>query len=163
MENTRRYADIVEERMKKIDINFVRQEVGEDTGFAISVSGSHVSSLNVKFLIDQDGEAKYRCYIIDKVPKNTRMAVLEECNRLNSIYRYVNFSLDAEDGVCVGYDFSVFGDEEIIGDHVMDMLALCMSITDSHSEYIMKKLLEEESNEEEPSYINMNLFLSEGE
>lgn len=43
MENTRRYADIVEERIRKIDINFVRQEIGEDTGFAISASGSYVS------------------------------------------------------------------------------------------------------------------------
>lgn len=161
MEKKTEYADIVEAKLKDIGFHFMRTERDGENVFFLPMDAENAPGLNVRLIIDKNGDSKYRCYIADKVPVRKRKAMVEECNRLNTRYRYISLHVDDDGGVCASYDFAIFGDEEVIAEHALSMLCLCSEITDTCIPHIMKTLWSKEEQEPEQPHIKMNLFQTE--
>jgi hypothetical protein len=157
-----RYADVIAEKFEEMDIHFMKKINEEEVIFLIPMPADNAPGLMIQLITDMNGDAKLRCYFSQNVPASRRNAVIKECNRLNSIYRYICLSLDADGDVCSAYDFVLFGDEETVTDHVISMLFLFLDITDKCIPPIMKKMWGEETEESEQDYLKMNLFQTEG-
>jgi hypothetical protein len=142
-----RYADIIAEKFEEVDIQFMKKEKEDEIIFLIPVPSENVPGLLVQLRTTKKGDVKLRCYIGQSVPVSRQQAVIEECNRLNSEYRYVCLSLDEDGDICSAYDFALFGDEEAVGENVLSMLCLFLDITDKCIPTIMKEMWSEEQEE----------------
>lgn len=157
-----KYADIVEAKLNDNDFHFMRKDKGDTAIFFLPIHADNAPGLNVKLMIDANGDSQFRCYIAENVPEKKRAAVIDVCNHVNSEFRYISLSVDDDGDVCAVYDFAIFGDEEVTAAHAISMIFLCADITDRCIPYIMKRLWNEESQDSGQSHIKMNLFQSEG-
>lgn len=62
------FAQILSEELKKHDLAFTSKVRGEDTVFTLPMSADNAPGINVKLIIDEDGDCKLRSYLASNVP-----------------------------------------------------------------------------------------------
>ena len=157
-----KYADVVEAKLSDNDFDFMRKDRGDTAIFFLPMHADNAPGLNIRLIIDENGDSQFRCYIAENVPEKKRADVIDECNHVNSEFRYISLSVDDDGDVCATYDFAIFGDEEVTAEHAISMIFLCADITDKCIPCIMKRLWREESQNSGQPHIKMDLFQSEG-
>ncbi|NCC44969.1 MAG: hypothetical protein EOM18_15640, partial [Clostridia bacterium] len=63
-----KYADVVEAKLNEIDFHFIRKEKNDESVFILPMHADNAPGLNVKLIIDENGDSKFRCYIAENVP-----------------------------------------------------------------------------------------------
>lgn len=160
MEN--KYADVFEKALSEHNFEFLRKEKGDEVVFLLPMHADNAPGLNVRMIIDSNGDSKFRCYIAEDVPEKKWSTIMKVCNRLNSNYRYISLSIDEDGDVCSAYDFAIFGNDEVIAEHAITMLGLCSHITDKCIPDIMKSLWIEDSGENGQPVVRLSPFQVEG-
>lgn len=150
------YADIIEENFKEIEFNYLRREKEDEVIFMFPMHADNAPGLNVKLIVDTNGDCKFICYVTENVSHNMRRSVAYACNQLNTKYRYIVWSIDEDGDVCATYDFALFGNEEVIAGYVLSILFLCADVTDKGIPTIMKEIWNESGANLDK--INMQLF-----
>ena len=133
MEKTaRNYAEIVENAFRAKNLSFGAKKDTDDGAiiFSLPMSADNAPGINLKLRVSEKGDSKFWCYLASNVPSRKRPAMIYALNKLNGRYRYICLSLDKDGDVHASYDFALFGDEEIVGNHVIAMLFLVADVMD---------------------------------
>lgn len=121
-------SETFDQREVKYRINEMENASDIEAGFKIK-GGPAVS---VRFIsTDQKNDVAVRVFgLINEVPEERQMAVLEACNRLTKEIRFVKFCLDSNNDVNVEYDFLSNTSDECIGECCLEIFARLMMILD---------------------------------
>lgn len=134
------FAQILSEDLKKHDLAFTSKVRGEDTVFTLPMTADNAPGINVKLIIDEDGDCKLRSYLASNVPAAKWPAMYSVLNALNAKYRYICLSMDKDGDICAAYDFTLFSDAASVFAQVIAMLFLYTDIADKCIPDIMQTL-----------------------
>ena len=133
MEKTaKNYAKIVENIFHSKKLSFDAQTDTNDgaTIFTLPMQANNAPGITMRLRVGENGDSKFWCYLASNIPSRKRSAVIYAINKLNNRYRYICLSLDKDGDVHASYDFSLFGDEDVIGDHIIEMTFLTAEVMD---------------------------------
>lgn len=134
------FASVLSRGLTEHNMSYASKDLGEDTIFTLPMSTDNAPGINVKLIIDEDGDCKLRSYLAHNIPNGKRPAMYAALNALNAKYRYICFSIDKDGDICASYDFIIQEDAETIFDQVMTMLFLYTDIADKCIPDIMQTL-----------------------
>ncbi|MBO4400292.1 MAG: YbjN domain-containing protein [Selenomonadaceae bacterium] len=143
------YAEIVEKYFTDNDWNFTAKKIDDDIFFSLPLGAKNLPGLDVKLIVDTDGDCKIRCYLAKGVADKKRDEMLEVLNSLNTKYRYVTLSLDTDNDVLASYDFRIFGDAETADRQVGAMIFIVSRIMDKCVPKIMRVIWNDDEDEED--------------
>ena len=132
------YVEVIKQAFIDNDWRFSTKEIDGETLFNLPMSSKYLPTLDVKFILNSEGDCKIRCYLARNVSYTKRGAILEVLNTLNSKYRYLTVSLDSDNDVLAAYDFTIFGDAEIADKQVGTMIYFVSNIIDKCIPPVMK-------------------------
>lgn len=157
------YAEVLLEELNKHDLSYTSKKRDDEIIFTFPMSVDNAPGINVKLIIDEDGDCKLRSYLASNVPKSKWPAMYPVINKLNAEYRFVCLSLDKEGDICCSYDFTILAGATSVFAHVVAMLYLYTDIADNCIPEIMQTLWtkSEEVNTNGQRTIKANLFEEE--
>lgn len=128
-----------------------------EAGFSIK-SGPTVS---VRFISSsQNNDVAVRVFgLINQVPEEKRMAVMEACNRLSEEIRFVKFCMNSNANVNVEYDFLANVSDECIGECCFEIFARLMSILDQRYHVLMDALYSESQDNKSENLLEALKYL----
>lgn len=132
------YAEIIKNSFEQNDWNFTFKQIDDEIFFSLPLGAKNLPGLDVKLIVDTDGDCKIRCYLAKGVAENKRVEMLDTLNALNTKYRYVTLSMDSDNDVLASYDFRIFGDEETANRQVGAMIFIVSRIMDKCVPKIMR-------------------------
>ena len=138
MDENLNYVEIIKQAFINNDWHFSSREVDDETIFSLPMDSKYLPTLDVKLILDSDGDCKIRCYIARNMHYSKRAAMLEVINTLNSKYRYITVSLDSDGDILAAYDFTIFGNAIVADKQVGTMVYLVSDIIDKCVPAIMK-------------------------
>lgn len=159
------YAELIMQELVEHDLPFTHKAREKDTVFTLPLPADNLPGINVKLIVNKDGDCKLRSYLASNVPKPKQAVLLPVINALNSKYRYICLSLDRDGDLCAAYDFSVYPGLIPIPEQVLSMVFLYVDIVDKCIPGIMQALWtkEEPENKDARKTIKTNLFEEAGE
>lgn len=159
------FAEVMTHELKEHNLSFTSKIRGDETVFTLPMSADNAPGINVKLIIDEDGDCKLRSYLASNVPKAKRPAMLSVINDMNAKYRYICLSIDQDGDVCASYDFYVHAGSTSIFAQVISMVFLYTDIADKCIPDIMRTIWakEEPTKGADPHTIKINLFEEEGD
>lgn len=134
------YAEVMTKELKEHNLSFTSKVRGDETIYTLPMSADNAPGINVKLIIDEDGDCKLRSYLASNVHKAKQPAMLRVINDLNAKYRYICLSMDKDGDICASYDFSIYADAESVFAQVIAMLFLYTDIADKCIPVIMQTL-----------------------
>lgn len=150
MQETRlNYAEIIEKSFADNDWNFTAKRIDDEIFFSLPLGAKNLPGLDVKLIVDVDGDCKIRCYLAKSVDDRKRDEMLETLNALNARYRYVTLSLDSDNDVLASYDFRIFGDAETADRQVGAMIFIVSRIMDKCVPKIMRIIWNSDDDDED--------------
>ena len=122
----------------KYRVNEMEKASEIEAGFSIK-SGPTVS---IRFISSsQNNDVAVRVFgLINQVPEEKRMTVMEACNRLSEEIRFVKFCKNSNADVNVEYDFLTNVSDDCIGECCFEIFARLMSILDQRYHVLMETL-----------------------
>ena len=128
-----------------------------EAGFSIK-SGPTVL---VRFISSsQNNDVAVRVFgLINQVPEEKRMAVMEACNRLSEEIRFVKFCMNSNGDVNVEYDFLTNVSDDCIGECCFEIFARLMSILDQRYQVLMQTLYTESRESKSENLLEALKFL----
>ena len=133
------YPQAVTEVFDDKELTYEKIQKEDEILFAIPLPAKNAPGLKVFLHVSDDGDCKFRSYLVREVPERKFPAMFEALNRLNGKYRYITLSMDSDGDVLAAYDFTLFGDDmEVIEQNVMHMLVVVSQIMDKCIKPIMK-------------------------
>ncbi len=159
------YAEVLTQELKEHNFSFTSKVRGDETIFTLPMSADNAPGINVKLIVDEDGDCKLRSYLAGHVPEVKRAAILPVINNLHTKYRYICLSIDRDGDVCAAYDFSVYAGTVSVFEQVIAMVFLYSDIADKCIPDIMRAIWakEEPVKGAGPHTIKTNLFEEEGD
>lgn len=142
------YAEVVEKYFTDNDWNFTFKQIDDEFFFSLPLGAKNLPGLDVKLIVDTDGDCKIRCYLAKGVAENKRVEMLDTLNALNTKYRYVTLSMDSDNDVLASYDFRIFGDEETANRQVGAMIFIVSRIMDKCVPKIMRVIWSGDEDED---------------
>ena len=87
-------------------------------------------SVNVRYIsVHRGNDTLVRIMnLINQVPEEKRIRVLEACNVLNNKFRFLKFNMDSENNVHVEYDFPISTGDDCIGEMASELFIRTMQI-----------------------------------
>lgn len=129
----------IEAEFKKNDLKYRVREVGNTSCLEASVGGKNCSGIELRFIsTDDDNDVAIRILSFVRVPESKRGAVLEAINELQRRFRYVNFSVDDDGDLHIGYDLPLH--TENVGEVAMEMFIRMVKIADDAYPVLMRAL-----------------------
>lgn len=159
------YAEAMAQELKEHNLSFTSKVRGDETVFTLPMSADNAPGINVKLIINEDGDCKLRSYLASNVPKSNWPSMLPVINDLNAKYRYICLSMDRDGDICAAYDFSVYAGTVSIFAQVIAMVFLYTDIADKCIPDIMRTIWAKDkpAKSADPHTIKTNLFEEEGE
>lgn len=128
-------AKVFDDNGIKYRINETANTSAVEAGF----SGKNAPNILVRFIsTDDDNDVAARILSLVKVTDEKRPAVLEAINSLQRRFRYVNFTIDDDGDVHVGYDMPVRTTN--VGDIAVEMFVRMVKIADDAYPVLMKAI-----------------------
>lgn len=143
------YAEIIEKAFTDNDWNFTAKRLDDEIFFSLPLGAKNLPGLDVKLIIDADGDCKFRCYLAKGVAETKRVEILDTLNALNTRYRYVKLSLDSDNDVLASYDFRIFGDAALADRQVSIMIFIVSRIVDKCVPKIMRVIWSDDDEDED--------------
>lgn len=134
------FAEVVAQELKGLNLPFTSKIRNDDTIFTLPMPADNAPGINIKLIIDEDGDCKLRSYLASNVPKAKWPAMYPVLNGLNAKYRYICLSMDKDGDICAAYDFSVCANGESVFAQIIAMLFLYTDIADKCIPDIMQTL-----------------------
>lgn len=162
MDITMNYATAIEHELN--DNNFIfRSQCKEDTTvFDVIMPSDKLHLLQVKIIVDDDGDTMLRCYLASGIDLDKVSSVVEEINHLNGRFRFICLSVDEDRDVCVANDFILYGDAEPAAHNTITTLVLFADIIDKCVPSLMPIIWKDSREKCEPVKVKTSLFGSEG-
>ena len=66
--------------------------------------------------------------LVNRVPEEKRLRILEVCNTLNNMYRFLKFNMDHDNDIHVEYDFPVSTGNDCLGEMAFEIFVRTMQI-----------------------------------
>ncbi len=159
------FAEIMIQGLNEHNLSFTSKVLDDETVFTLPMSANNAPGINVKLIIDEDGDCKLRSYLASNVPKAKWTAMLPVINDLNAKYRYICLSMNRDGDICAAYDFSVYDGPVSIFEQIIAIVFLYADIADKCIPEIMRILWAKEDSFKsvDTHTIKTNLFVEEGE
>lgn len=156
------YAHVFKNKLKEMGFHFSTYSSDNETIFGVPMPADNAPGIQVKLMIDEQGDSKIRCYLASDVDSSRQSAVMTVLNSLNERYRFTCLSLDDDGDICASYDFILVGDDEAISEHLTSILFLFTDICDKCIPPIMQtiwksseiELITAQKREEKPKLIS---------
>lgn len=94
---------------------------------------------------DDDNDLAVLLKLINKVPSDKRIQMLEACNTLNKKKNHVCFFLNDDNDILISYDFLLSMTDESIGAAAHEILLRAKFVLDDHYRELMKALYQPKS------------------
>lgn len=153
------YCEAVQKFLTDDGFHFTTKEFESGVVLSFGVTSKSLPGINYSLTIDKGGNAKLRSYIVSNLDASKTLEMLEQINTLNSNYRFTVFNLDADNDLCVTYDYPLYGDEKVIGNLVSDSIYFVSRIIDECAPDIMKIVWRKE--DESTEFIDNDDMFSE--
>ena len=145
--NNYRYkaTNLIAESFEAHDIKYDVESLGDFeqvlAGFSINCGPSVI----MRFISRDDSNAVAVRIIglICRVPQEKRARMMEACNMLHTMVRYMKFRLDADGNVEASYDFLQCTPDDGVGEMALEILARTMMILNDEYDIFMKALYSE--------------------
>lgn len=159
------YAEVMAQALKEHNMSFTSKVRGDKIIFTLPMSADNAPGINVKLIIDEDGDCKLRSYLANNISQVKRPAMLQVINDLNAKYRYICLSIDQDGDICASYDFTVHEGSVPIFVQIIAMVFLYTDIADNCIPEIMQTIWAKEHSASgvDSHTIKTNLFEEEGE
>ncbi len=118
------FAEEFHKGLAETKISFTCKTRADEMIFGISMELKHAPAVNVHVIVDEGGDCKLRCNLVDSVPEERRVNMLRMINEMHLKYRYLCITLDRDGDVWAGYDFQVHSDADTVFVQIMGMVLL---------------------------------------
>lgn len=120
-------------------INHRINETANTSAVEAGFTGDNAPNFIVRFIsTDDDNDVAVRILSFVRVPDSKHTAVLEAINSLQRRFRYVNFTIDDDGEVNIGYDFPLR--TENVGSVAVEMFIRMVKIADEAYPVFMKAI-----------------------
>lgn len=121
------------------NINHRINETANTSSVEAGYTGDNAPNFIVRFIsTDDDNDVAVRILSFVRVPDSKHTAVLEAINSLQRRFRYVNFTIDDDGEVNIGYDFPLRTAN--VGDVAVEMFIRMVKIADEAYPLFMKAI-----------------------
>ena len=102
-----RFSEVIAQGLQAFSLPFTSKTADDEAVFDLSLPADNVPGIQIRLIIDEDGDCRLRSYLASNVPDARQPAMFAALNSLNAQYRYICLSVDQDGDVCASYDFSV--------------------------------------------------------
>ena len=162
MEETKKYAEALEDMLTALDLKFDKIEQDDSTVFELVMTTENAPALKTLIIISDDSTFKIYSVLARDVKASKTDLLLRMLNELNRRYKYINLFLDRENDIVADYTGILLVDEEKAAKIVFAVFYIMLDIMDECIPPIMK-LLWSDDPDEQPATVKIDLFDMEGE